>query len=279
MEFVKGWGGLYYLLAVLGAGMLLELAIPWRKGVKIDPIRWLRNASMAFYATVLLGLLPAIAAYGAAVTAQANGIGVMNMIAMPLWARLAISVLILDVVAYGEHRALHRWYFLWRIHRTHHTDVHLDASTSLRFHPLETIFRACVEFIVVFLTGIPPEGILLIYLVHVVVNVYTHGNFNAPIAIEKKLSAVFTTPSVHRLHHSTDEGRQYANFGTFLTVWDRLFGTFVGAENLRKDERFGVDGPEAMEADTFANLALDPFRKPKGGAIPRPAPLGKEPAL
>ncbi|WP_425409484.1 sterol desaturase family protein [Hyphococcus sp.] len=272
MDFIKGSGGLYYLAALISLAVLIELFIPWRKGVKPDYARWLRNASMALYGTILLSLLPAIAAFAGAVSAQSNGIGLMNYFTMPLWAKLVISIFILDLMSYGQHRMLHKWYFFWRAHRTHHTDMHIDATTSLRFHPLESLFRAVIELGVVFTFGIPPEGILLSFLVHVFANTFSHTNISLPPAADRIVSRLITTPHIHRLHHSTKTEHQFSNFGTAFTIWDQMFGTYIGPEHLHENETFGVAGAENLEKETFGNLALDPFRTPHQPAIPKPAP-------
>lgn len=271
MELFKGASGLAYLVAVIAAALALETAVPWRRGVRIDPARWLRNASMAFYGAVILSLIPALAAYGGAVAAQERGFGLMNAVAVPFWAQLAIAIIAFDLLAYGEHRVLHRWYVFWRAHRVHHADRHVDATTSLRFHPIETVFRAAVEAPAVYLLALPPEGVLLAYAVHVVVNTATHSNIALPARLECALALVFITPRMHRLHHSTAPDHQYANFSTTFSLWDRLFGSYRAPDELRADEAFGIEGPEAIAQDTFANLALDPFRRPKDAAIPRPA--------
>jgi len=270
MEAIKGLGGIYYLLIVLAAMVAVERVVPWRKGLKLDLARWLRNASMTVYGTILLSALPAIAAYGAAAATQERGFGLLNLIDMPLAASLAISILVLDLTAYAQHRMLHHWHILWRTHRAHHTDLEIDATTALRFHPLETLFRALIEVPVVVLFGVPPEGVLLIYIVHVAVNAFTHANVALPEKLDIALSKVVTTPSVHRQHHSVAEEKQRMNYGTAFTIWDRLFGTFLGPEHLETDERFGVEGEEAPPAETFGNLALDPFRKAKTDAAPAP---------
>lgn len=273
MEFLKGVNGLYYLVILVMAGLAAEALIPWRRGVNIDIARWIRNAALAFYGMILLGLAPAIAGYGGAVAAQDHHIGLMNLIALPLWVKLVVTVLAIDLLSYGEHRVLHKWYAFWRMHRAHHTDAHIDATTGLRFHPFETIFRALAELGVVLLFGIPPEGILLVFGVHVFANIFTHTNIALPLSVDRVVARLITTPHVHRLHHSADPAHQFSNFGTAFTIWDQMFGTYLGPEHLRMDETFGVEGPEAMARDSFANLALDPFRKPKAAAIPRPAPV------
>jgi len=270
MEIFKGVNGLYYLLALLAGGAVLERLIPWRRSVEIDPIRWLRNASMAFYGAIILGLIPFIAGYGGAKAAEANGLGLLNQLSLPLWAELALSIVIIDALSYLQHRILHKWYFFWRAHRVHHSDKQIDVSTSLRFHPFETVFRATLEAGLIFVIGLPPEGILLSFGVLVFFNTITHANVVVASPVERALSTVFVTPDIHRLHHSTAPARQFTNFGTVFTVWDRLFGTYCAGHSLRKSEIFGIEGTEAIEHESFANLALDPFRTPVGGAIPRP---------
>lgn len=270
MEIFKGASGLAYMAAVLAAALVIEAVVPWRRGIRIEIARWLRNASMAFYGAVILSLVPAFAGYGAAVAAEARGAGLFNAGAFPLWAQLIASFVVFDLMAYGEHRALHKWYFLWRAHRTHHADRHVDATTSLRFHPFETVFRAMVELPIVYLLGLPPEGVLFAFAIHVFINTATHANIALPAGLERVLSQVFITPRMHRLHHSTAPGHQYANFATTFSLWDRLFGSYCAVDNLHEDEIFGIEGPERIAEDTFANLALDPFRRPKDAAIPRP---------
>lgn len=271
MEFFKGAGGLFYMTAAIAAALVVEAAVPWRRGVRIDVPRWLRNASMTFYGAIILGLIPALAAYGGAVAAQERGFGLLNAGEIALWAQLFLSLLAIDFLAYAEHRVLHKWYVFWRAHRVHHADRHIDATTSLRFHPVETVFRAAFELPFVYLLGLPPEGVLFAFAVHVAFNTATHANIAMPTRFERAASIIFITPRMHRLHHSTAPAHQYANFATTFSLWDRLFGSYLSPDALRADEAFGIEGPEAIAEDTFANLALDPFRRPQQAGVPRPA--------
>lgn len=259
---------IFWLLGVIIAALIVESLAPWRRLARRDYARMLRNASMLFYATIMLSLLPLLASYGAAVAAEQNGLGVLNLFAAPLWMNIIIAVLIIDLMFYVQHRMLHQWYFLWRTHRTHHSDIHVDATTALRFHPLEVLFRAVMEAGVVVFFGLPPVGVLISYAIHAFANTLTHANIHLPAKLEHIVSFIFVTPRVHRLHHSTAPGHLHKNFGTTLTVWDRVFGTYVPASALKNDARFGLDGPENIGEETFGALALDPFRKPDGAAIP-----------
>lgn len=275
MEFFEGWSGIFYILGLLAIALAVEAFVPWRRRA-VDIARWLRNASMAFYGTIILGLFPFLAAVGAAVSADAAGVGLLNVVSIPYWAELAIAVVVIDFVSFAEHRALHRWYFLWRVHRTHHSDIHIDATTSLRFHPLESLFRACVEVVVVFALALPAEGLLLSFALSALLNTFTHTNVKLPGGFERAMGAVFITPYLHRIHHSTRLENQYSNFGTIFCLWDRLGGTFRNSSNLQADETFGLDENERVEGETFASLALEPFRTPQNPRIPKPAdaPVG-----
>lgn len=259
---------IFWLIGVLVAALIVESFAPWRREARRDYARMLRNASMLVYAMIMLSLLPALASFGAAVAAEAQGVGLMNVVSAPLWVKIAVTILMIDFLFYIQHRMLHQWYFLWRTHRTHHADIHVDATTALRFHPLEVLFRAVTEAGVVILLGLPPEGVLASYAVHAFANTLTHANINAPQRLERIVSVIFVTPRVHRLHHSTAPEHLHKNFGTMLTVWDRLLGTYTPLSALKNDARFGLEGPENIGDETFGALVLDPFRTPEDAAIP-----------
>jgi len=271
MDFFRGVTGLYFALGVLASALVLEAMMPWRRGVKISPSRWVRNASMSFYSFILLGLLPFLSTYGGAMIAEVRGIGLFNQMTAPFWVTALAAIIAFDLTAYGVHRSLHKWYFLWRTHRTHHGDGHIDATTSLRFHPLEALVRAVIDLPVVFILGLPEEAIVVNFAVLTVVNTFTHTNIALAPSVERVASRILVTPHIHRLHHSAAPQHLDTNFGTIFSLWDRLFATFTPSDRLREDEIFGIEGPEAITPDSFANLALDPFRKPDHAVIPKPA--------
>ncbi len=260
MDLSEGYNGIIFLVAVTLFFMAAERLVAWRR-TAADPARWIRNASMSFYSVILLGLLPFLSGLAIALFAQDRDIGFLNAAGAPLWIGLALSVIAADATAFLQHRALHKWSFLWRLHRAHHTDCMVDVTTGLRFHPFETLFRVATEGLVILALGLPPEGLALAFVVFVIVNSLTHANVAMPMALERMASGVFITPRAHRLHHAMAEDFRNSNFGTLFSFWDRLSRTWIGVNALPDDVRFGIDGPEAPEADTFGNLALDPFRR------------------
>ncbi|MHA7871883.1 MAG: hypothetical protein ACX939_05995, partial [Hyphococcus sp.] len=61
MEVFEGWSGIVYILGLIALALFIESVIPWRRRA-VDLARVLRNASMAFYGTIILGLFPFLAA-------------------------------------------------------------------------------------------------------------------------------------------------------------------------------------------------------------------------
>jgi len=269
VEYFKGISGLTIMLGLLGSMLVVERLAPWRRLARVDFGRWARNVSLALYNTVVLSLLPMIANYSAAVMADERGMGLLNVVVVPVWASFVITFLVIDLLVYGQHRVLHQWYLFWRMHRTHHTDKHIDATTSLRFHPFEAVFRTATAAVTISIFGLPPAAWLLTFGIHLISNTVSHSNILLPIRFEKALSYLIVTPSVHRIHHSTSLDNLHANYGTTLTAWDRLFKTYRGVDTLRYKEEFGINGSENIAVDSFANLMLDPFRTPHEQQIPR----------
>jgi len=266
MDFFTGYSAYIYLATMLLIGAVLEHVFAWRASETAYSARWLRATALTFYTYLFLNFIPLLSVAGVALLAQNNETGLFNLITAPLWVQVLIAVVVLDLLEFIEHRMLHRWPLLWRLHRVHHSDSQVDVSTSLRFHPFEGIFRAVIKASVYFALGLPPEGVIVFFALIVFINTFSHANLNLPTGLQRKAGLFFITPNVHRLHHTTASDYQNVNFGTVLSLWDKLGGTYVGPDALTKDLAFGLSGDEAQpERETFASLAMDPFRKPGAG--------------
>src|SRR5437867_1533325 len=82
----------------------------------------------------------------------------------------------LDLIAYGVHRLYHRMPFLWRFHRAHHSDLDMDATTSIRFHLGEVLITSGVKGLSVMGLGISPTGFLISETVTLAAGLFSHGN-------------------------------------------------------------------------------------------------------
>jgi sterol desaturase/sphingolipid hydroxylase (fatty acid hydroxylase superfamily) len=65
----------------------------------------------------------------------------------------------------------------------------------------------------------------------VVVNIWIHANIWVDLG---PLEKVLITPNYHRIHHGA-KGLTNKNLGFVLTVWDRMFGTYVAPDATGKD--------------------------------------------
>jgi sterol desaturase/sphingolipid hydroxylase (fatty acid hydroxylase superfamily) len=138
---------------------------------------------------------------------------------------LAVDLLILDLLAYFWHRAAHEVNTLWRFHEVHHRDEFLDVTTGMRFHFGETILGSMAR--AVFMLGIscPIEHVIVFDALVLMMNWFSHSNLRLPGWLEKPLSFVIATPSIHWTHHRTSKPEIDQNYAVILTWWDWIFGT------------------------------------------------------
>lgn len=143
------------------------------------------------------------------------------------WAVLAGGFLVLDLTGYVIHRLSHAATPLWRLHAVHHADVDVDASTALRHHPFEALLAAWVTLALILVLGmplwVPPAYVLTAMTAQIV----QHANLRFPRRVEAVLGLLFVTPGLHRTHHAMEAVFHDTNYGTVLSVWDRLFGSFA----------------------------------------------------
>ncbi len=180
-----------------------------------------------------------------------------------LAARVVVAVLLLDLVTYALHRAYHRIPFLWRFHVVHHTDLDLDVSSASRFHTGEVLLSSGVKLGLVAALGLPSGGLVAFEITLLACAQFQHANVSVPARLEAVLWRTFVPPAMHRIHHAPNRGDTDSNFGTILTLWDSLFGTFNRRE-ADEAPAFGIPGARDPDRLGLGYLALLPFRLPPG---------------
>ena len=131
--------GLLALFAVI------EMLLPRRQLKPIKTRRWITNILIILIDSAIVKLLFKSAAIGVAIWAASSGYGLFNMVGVPYWAAFLVSFLVLDFSIWFTHVLSHKIPILWKIHRMHHSDTDIDASTGIRFHPIEIVFVHAVE--------------------------------------------------------------------------------------------------------------------------------------
>lgn len=210
---------------VLGIMALWELAAP-RRPLLRGRRRWLANLGLSTAGTLLLRAALPILAVGAAVWAQDASWGIFNRLETPLVISLPVTLIALDLLIYGQHVAFHRIGIFWRLHQVHHADPDIDATTGLRFHPLEILVSMLIKIVAVVALGAPPVAVLLFEILLNGTSMFNHANVRLGEKADRVLRRIIVTPDMHRVHHSVERDEHDRNFGFNLSLWDRLFGTY-----------------------------------------------------
>jgi sterol desaturase/sphingolipid hydroxylase (fatty acid hydroxylase superfamily) len=228
-EFVVEHEGAIRLMAfalTLGAMILWEWRAPRRAADGGVGVRWAANLSLVALNTLLIRLALPVAAVGAALLAEERGLGVLNRIAPPDWVALAVTIVVLDLAVWAQHVVLHKVPALWRLHRVHHSDVAFDATTGVRFHPIEIALSMLYKMAVIVALGAPAAAVVVFEVLLNASALFSHGNVRIAPRFERALRRVIVTPEMHRVHHSIHRDETDSNYGFNLSCWDRLFGTY-----------------------------------------------------
>jgi sterol desaturase/sphingolipid hydroxylase (fatty acid hydroxylase superfamily) len=178
----------------------------------------------------------------------------------PAWwsgpAGLAADLILLDLLIYWWHRANHRLPLLWRFHLVHHLDRTLDTTSALRFHFGEVLLSAAARAAAIMLLAFPLASVLLFETLLLAAAIFHHSNLRLPPRLEAALSRLVITPSIHWVHHRPVRADTDSNYGTVLSVWDRLFVTRSPTRRT-PDQPIGAEGQAELP---FPALLLRPFR-------------------
>jgi sterol desaturase/sphingolipid hydroxylase (fatty acid hydroxylase superfamily) len=208
------------------AALALAVAIQHARPHRALSGNWRTNTGLWVVNATLLGIVCGGCACAASEWGSARGIGLLNQGALPIWAAIPISLLGLDLLSYFWHRANHRVPTLWRLHQAHHSDSQYTVTTALRFHPGELLLALPVRLLGVVALGVPVVGIIVFEVVFAFANFWEHGNIDLPLKLEQGPGLVIITPALHRRHHSVESRLLDSNYGTILSVWDRLLRSF-----------------------------------------------------
>lgn len=223
--------------------------------------RRINNILIVVIDTILVRLLVPILPVGAAIYVSQNSLGLFNLLELPMWLVIILSLLILDCIIYWQHRLFHAMPMFWRLHRMHHTDVEFDFTTAIRFHPIEIILSILLKLIVILLLGAPAIAVMIFEILLSSSALFNHSNIKLPTSVDRVLRLFIVTPDMHRVHHSVYQTETDSNFGFNIPWWDKIFGTYtdqpkdghinmsIGIENFREEEDSRID-----------KLLLQPFR-------------------
>jgi sterol desaturase/sphingolipid hydroxylase (fatty acid hydroxylase superfamily) len=247
--------------------VLAEQLWPRRPASVPRSSRWFDNLSLVVANTLVVRFCLPLLPVGAALAAHARQLGILNRVEWPSGMEVALSILALDLTIYFQHRLVHAVHLLWRAHRVHHSDLDFDASTGLRFHPLEIALSLLIKMGTVFLLGAPAVAVVLFEVLLNATSIFNHANLRLPPRVDIWLRRFMVTPDMHRVHHSPQLAETNKNFGFNFPWWDRLFGTYRDQPAAGHDAmQIGLGEFRDPPDQTLWGLLLQPLRRTSSGA-------------
>jgi sterol desaturase/sphingolipid hydroxylase (fatty acid hydroxylase superfamily) len=250
------------ILASMGVVALVETAIPLHARGRAGRVHVAPNLMLTFVTFATNAL------FGAGVIAglfwlQVRGLGFLNAVSLPAFLNVAVVLLVLDLSFYVAHVTMHKVPALWRFHAVHHSDAHVDVTTTIRQHPGETLFRYAVLAVFAFVVGASPAAFAVYRLLQALSGLLEHANLRLPLRLDRVLALITTWPHMHKVHHSRVAAETDSNYGNLFSFWDRLFGTFTPSHR-GVEIAYGLDGFDDPRMQTTSGLLVVPFQSKKG---------------
>ena len=236
---------------------LLEIFCSYRKRIYTKRDRWFGNIGLTLISNILIKLTVPLGLVSFADYFKEAGWGLFNSIDLHSGLVLFLSVVVLDLAIYAQHVFFHKIPFFWKLHRVHHADVDLDVTSALRFHPLEILVSIGYKALIVLVIGASPESVLTFEIILSTMAMFNHSNLHIPQKVECFLRLLVVTPQMHIIHHSVDQSESDMNFGFNLSVWDRLFGTYIN--DFSTNGRVGQLYYRSKQEHKLKEILLLPF--------------------
>lgn len=249
-------------IAVLLIFSSLEYFFPLAKRKCQRTKQWGINLTLVVISSMSVRLCFPLLAVGAAQYADSHTVGLFNFITLPSFITVILTLLLFDLLIYCQHVLFHKVPIFWSLHKVHHTEISLDVTTAVRFHPIEIILSMLVKIAFVLLMGIPVLTVILFEILLNSLALFNHSNLKLPMKLEKSLRKIIITPEVHWIHHSQLIKETDSNYGFNLIVWDKLFSTYTEKPTFNYPEmQQGLAEFSAEAPLSLYKLLLLPFKK------------------
>jgi sterol desaturase/sphingolipid hydroxylase (fatty acid hydroxylase superfamily) len=231
------------------------------------------NLAIALFNTVILGLVFGFVTATVAGWSEQNHYGLLNTLGIDEPIRFVLALVLLDGWMYFWHRANHTLPLLWRFHRMHHSDHHMDVTTATRFHLGEHLAGAILRLGLIVLLGFEVWHLVVYDTMVIAVTQFHHADISIG-QWDRWLRLLIVTPYMHKVHHSDWRPETDSNYSTVLSVWDRLFGSL----RMRADPKtlvFGLNEFSDPGWQTWSGMMKTPFVK-VGSCSDEPLPEGTD---
>lgn len=191
-----------------------------------------------------------------------HNFGLLNVSPLPAYIHFTGAILLLDFWTYWWHRFNHCLPFLWIFHKVHHSDPQMDVTTANRFHLGEIILSSLLRLPVFLITGITLGELVLYEMIMFANTQIHHANIGFPEKYDRILRVFFTSPAMHKVHHSRVTSETNSNYTSLFSIWDRTFRSFRLRDHPRTIQ-YGLDETDRPEQLTVKGLFIIPFVRAK----------------
>lgn len=208
------------------------------RAYKLDMLAFVWVLPFSFAVRSLLGRPTVMAIW------RIPGLGWMPAVAegvrahLPWPVMVLCSVVLIDLIGYFVHRLLHTSMF-WRMHAFHHSPKHLYWLAGIRTSPVQVVLTKAVPPMLTLLWPFyDGKEAVCAYVVSTWIQHFTHANVRWQLG---PLGWLFVTPRMHFVHHAAAPALNNKNFGFLLTIWDRMFGTYLDPDSVSNDFPLGLN--------------------------------------
>jgi len=161
--------------------------------------------------------------------------------------------LLIEFIFYWTHRIGHRVRFWWLTHSVHHSPTTYNYATSLLNGLTGKLIGNGILFSSLIWIGFDGKAVIVILFGIDLYQTAIHTTWIGKLGFLEKL---LMTPSLHRVHHASNQQYLDCNFGGSLCIFDRIFGTCI-EEKSDVQIRYGLVNQQ--EFPGLIRLHLGPF--------------------
>ncbi|QWP74772.1 sterol desaturase family protein [Lysobacter sp. K5869] len=263
----RGWdlgnANFAFVLLTVGYLALLERLIPYERRWWPDRREW--GLYGVYFVLTVVGAALAQIPLMAALTALAP-----LHPSWPLWAQIPAALLVSSLASYAVHRAGHDIPLLWRLHGVHHVPDKVNVGNNGVNHVLDVTLAQFVVQLALAWAGFSAHALFAVGLFVIAQGYFVHANIDVRIGW---LNHLLASPELHRMHHSADKD-EAGHFGSDLSIWDRLFGSYTWRPGKRP-RAIGLFAPGSFPDNrALLSTLLHPLRPRR---YPPPAPPSAPP--
>jgi sterol desaturase/sphingolipid hydroxylase (fatty acid hydroxylase superfamily) len=183
---------------------------------------------------------------------------------LALWAEIPSALLTGSLASYLVHRLGHANPWLWRLHGVHHVPDKVNVANNGVNHVFDIVLAQVVVQSALALLGFSRDSVFAVGMFVITQGYFVHANIDVRLG---RLNHVLASPEQHRLHHSTDLS-EAGHYGSELSIWDRVFGSFTWYPD-RRPIAVGLKDPASFPRTGAVGASLiHPWRRPtKAGGL------------